>query len=69
MPDLASRVRQKLSASGMAPFESGTATAGRFTVMTLRAPGTSRPMIDEVARAIGATVTVVDESGVAGAVR
>jgi hypothetical protein len=69
MPDLASRVKQRLSASGIEPTDSGTATAGRFTVMTLRASSASRAVLDDVARGLGATLTVVDDQGPAGATR
>jgi hypothetical protein len=69
MPDLASRVKQKLSASGVSPFDSGTATAGRFTVVTLRASGRSRATLEDVARAVGATLTVVEDPPASGEAR
>jgi len=67
MPDLASRVRQKLSSSEIAPLDSGSATAGRFTVVTLRMRATSRAALDEIARSMGATLTVVGDPHQAGA--
>ena len=68
MPDLASRVRQRLSTSNVAPLESGTATAGRYTVVTLRGPASARELLGEIARALGATFTVLAAES-AGATR
>lgn len=56
MPDLASRFRQKLTAAGVAGVESGVATVGRHTVLTLRTPAANRPRVEEVATQIGARV-------------
>ena len=66
MPDLASRVRQKLSAAGISPTDSGTATSGRHTVMTLRVHSASRSRLESVARDVGATLTAIDDVAVAG---
>jgi hypothetical protein len=59
MPDLASRVRQKLDSAGAELLESGTATVGRYTVVTLRAPDTLRGPVEKAARELGARVTIV----------
>jgi len=67
MPDLASRVRQKLSAAGIQPSESGVATAGRHTVMTIRAHADARSQLEAVARELGAELTIVDANAGTGA--
>ncbi len=67
MPDLPSRVREHLTRLGAAQYESGTATAGRFTVVTLRARGVARARIDDLARAVGAELRVIDAVEAGGA--
>jgi len=62
MPDLASRVRHKLSSAGIEPSESGVATVGRHTVMTVRARNDSHTQIETIARELGAELSVVDSS-------
>ena len=66
MPDLASRVRQKLDLAGAELLESGTATVGRYTVVTLRAPDTLREPIEQAARELGAHVTIVPGGDASG---
>jgi hypothetical protein len=60
MPDLASRVRQKLELAGAGVLESGTATVGRYTVVTMRAPDTQRAQVEGVAAELGARLRIVD---------
>jgi hypothetical protein len=62
MPDLASRVKRKLSASGIEARDSAVATVGRHTVMTLRAPVSSRAQLETIANELGAELRVMDES-------
>jgi hypothetical protein len=66
MPDLASRFRQALSSDGIAATESGVATAGRHTVVTVRAPASARGAIEAAAARLGARVIDVDAPGGAG---
>jgi hypothetical protein len=67
MPDLSSRVREQLTRMGVAHCESGTATAGRFTVVTLHAHDVARSRIDDLAHAVGAQVQVIDSAGAGSA--
>jgi hypothetical protein len=60
MPDLSSRVRQKMSTAGEARFESGTATVGRYTVATIRGPVELRARLEQAALELGARFSVVD---------
>jgi len=64
MPDLASRVRQKLTATGLGPVESGTATSGRFTVVTIRARGELRSQLEGVAHDLHALLSVIDDAAI-----
>jgi hypothetical protein len=59
MPDLASRVRRKLVSMGIDSADSGVATSGRHTVVTLRVPAGARESLDAIARDIGAHATVI----------
>ena len=61
MPDLASRVKRKLSDSGIEARESAVATVGRHTVMTLRVPASSRSQLESVAKDLGAELSVIDQ--------
>ncbi len=47
---------------GVAHCENGTATAGRFTVVTLRGHDLARSRIDDLAQAVGAQVQVIDSA-------
>jgi hypothetical protein len=60
MPDLASRVRRKLSGAGISTTDSGVATSGRHTVVALRIPSGARESLEAIAREIGARATVVE---------
>jgi len=68
MPDLASRVRQMLSAGDAASLESATATSGRFTVVTLRASSDLASRLESVAHDVGAQFQRVS-FGAGGSVR
>jgi hypothetical protein len=64
MPDLASRVRQRLTVAGAESLESGTATAGRYTVATIRARPELRARLESVASGLGAQFRVISGAGV-----
>jgi hypothetical protein len=54
MPDLASRVRQRLSVGEAASLECATATSGRFTVVAMRTSGVPASRLEAVAHEVGA---------------
>lgn len=56
-PDLASRLRRRLEAEGVAPLESGIGAAGRFTVCTLRVRSTDEPRLRRIADALGLSIS------------
>jgi hypothetical protein len=58
--DLASRTRQALAAHGVVPSDAGVAAVGRHTVVTLRVGREHRAVVEGVARALGATLSVSD---------
>jgi hypothetical protein len=60
--DLASRTRQALAARGVVPSDAGAATVGRHTVVTLRVSDEQRAVVEDVARQLGATVSVEDQA-------
>jgi hypothetical protein len=60
MPDLGSRVRQRLADAGVTPTDMAVATVGRHTVVTLRAPGVARAAILATASSLGARVVPID---------
>ena len=62
MPDLGSRVRQRLADAGVTPADMGSATVGRHTVITLRTASRARDNVLAAAAALGARVVPVDGS-------
>lgn len=63
IPDLASRLRGALAGAGVEVGAIGIAASGYHHVATLRIPAAARPQLESAARALGATVSVVDEEG------
>src|SRR5688572_23974459 len=61
-PDLASRARRILERERLRVLALGTATAGRHTVLTVRLPVGSEPVLERVAGELGASLTVLDSS-------
>lgn len=59
MPDLASRVRQRLALDGVTPMDSGVATEGRHTVLTLKVAPGAVSRAEAAARALGLRLTVI----------
>jgi hypothetical protein len=56
--DLASRTRQALAAQGVVAADAGSASVGRHTVVTLRVGAAHRAAVEDVARQLGATLSV-----------
>lgn len=61
VPDLASRLRAALAGSGVEVGPIGIAASGFHHVATLRIPAAARPQLESAARALGASVSVVDD--------
>lgn len=59
VPDLASRVRRALVGAGVPVIETGSGTAGRHTVITVRLPGTASDLARRTAEANGWRVSNV----------
>lgn len=64
MPDLASRVRRQLAQAGVTPLESGVATVGRHTVLTMRVPSAALAQAESAASALGVRFAVVMDDSV-----
>ena len=63
MPDLASRLRGALARAGVETGAIGIAASGFHHVATLRVPAGARATLEDIARALGATVSIVGEEG------
>jgi len=63
MPDLASRARQLLSAEGVEPRTTATASAGRHTVVTLGVAPSDERVIRSVAARLGASCSIQSREG------
>ena len=60
-PDLGSRVRAALQASGAAVLDLGVASAGRHTVVTVRVPADARAALDATAASLQLALTMVPD--------
>ena len=63
-PDLASRVRKAIRAEGVTELQLGIATAGQHTVVTVRVSSAASPALDRVAKALGASLSVLPAGAV-----
>jgi hypothetical protein len=61
-PDLASRARRLLEREGASVLDAGTASAGRYTVVSVRFAGGLSPDLQKVASELGASLSVLDDA-------
>lgn len=60
MPDLASRLRAALEREGVRDVELGRASAGRHSVVTVRAPAAAREALERIAARDGLSLSFLD---------
>lgn len=60
-PDLASRVRAALQSAGAPVIDLGTASAGRYTVVTVRVPAGARAALEAAASSMQLALTFVPD--------